>query len=66
MTRKLFSKNVKLNDCGTTCGFCSKIIDEEDKGFMFKTAEFYHWFCLLRLKDDIIELERRLNRKKTI
>lgn len=65
MSRKLFSKNVKIEACGTRCGFCSYWINEKNKGFMFNTAEFYHWSCLLRLKDDVLELERRLNKERS-
>ena len=66
MTRKMFSENVKIEDCGTTCFFCGSIIDEHNKGFMLNVAVFSHWKCLLRLKQDVLDLEKKLNRKREL
>lgn len=62
--KKWFSKRDKLEDCMTNCNFCHTLITKEEPGLILKTAQFYHWKCLLRLKDSILDLERKLNQKR--
>ena len=61
---KWFTKKDKPHNCFTRCSFCYSWITEEKPGLLVKTADHYHWHCLLKLKDQIMDLERRLNRER--
>ena len=61
---KWIDKRKRPEECFTNCGFCHKLIDNKRKGFILYTADFYHWDCLLKLRDEINDIEKKIGKLK--